>query len=102
MRTDRIESLRRVALERSICNDEFHYWFYKRYGERRFDSEYSRYADAFSHAFSMLTPNMRAGELIVGEIENNLTEEARAEWFEIYKPMHRARCAEAGGGQQAQ
>ena len=73
---DRLDSLRRVALERRVPLDEFHYRFFKRYRESGIVGEFDRYADAFYHMFTKLTPNITDGELIVGECVSGLNAEA--------------------------
>ncbi len=98
---ERIEALREAALCESHCKDEFYYRFYKRYSESGEASEYGRYADAFYSAFSGLTPNVTDGELIVGEIKNNLTDSEREEWKTVYEPIAKARTARSSGGQDS-
>ena len=98
---DRIEKLRQTALPRTVCNDEFFYLFYKRYSENRYESEFPKYADAYYYAFSELTPNITDGELIVGEIGDNLSECQREEWENTYKAKAVERCAKAGNGQDS-
>ena len=97
----RIEKLRRIALDHSHMNDEFFYKFYKRYCAMEGESEYLRYADAFSYAFSELTPSISDGELIVGEITDGLTKTERQEWENTYKEIARERCKRAGDGQDS-
>ena len=74
---NRIEKLRQIALDFKFLPEEFYYWFYKKYDELKEKSEYPRYSEAFYYAFSLLSPNITEGELIVGEIANNLDEFCR-------------------------
>ena len=97
----RIEKLRMNALCHSHISDEFFYRFYKRYSENKNGSHYLRYANAFSYAFSELTPNISDGELIVGKIKNGLTEPEKKEWESTYKEIAEERCRMAGGGQDS-
>ena len=98
---NRLEKLRQKALCHPHINDEFFYRFYKRYSENRNGSDYLRYADAFSCAFSKLTPNISDGELIVGQIKNGLTDSERKAWDDTYKEIAKERCRLAGGGQDS-
>ena len=70
----RIEALREEALCRPYVLDEFYYRFYKQYGRNVGDVDYKRYADAFYHAFSYLTPSISDGELVVGKLKDGLTD----------------------------
>ena len=103
----RIEKLRQIALghphynNSNNVNNEFFYRFYKRYSENEKGSDYLRYADAFSFAFSQLTPNISDGELIVGEIKDRLTDDESKEWENTYKEIAKERCRLAGGGQDS-
>ena len=98
---DRIEKLRQIALSHPHAYDEFFYRFYKQYSENRNESDYLKYADAFYCAFSQLTPNISDGELVVGEIKNDLTESENKEWANTYKEIAEERCRAAGGGQDS-
>ena len=84
---NRIEKLRQIALDFKFEPEEFHYWFFKKYNESNEQSEYSRYAEAFYYAFSLLSPNITDGELIVGEIVNNLNDSCRKDWDEKIKQI---------------
>ena len=97
----RIEKLRQIALCHAHVNDEFFYLFYKRYNENKNLIDCLKYADAFSYAFSRLTPNISDGELIVGEIKNGLTDSEKKEWENIYKEIAQKSCSLAGGGQDS-
>ena len=97
----RIEKLRMNALCHSHINDEFFYKFYKRYIENKNGSDYLRYADAFLFSFSELTPHISGGELIVGEIKNELNDFEKKEWENTYKKIAKERCSLAGGGQDS-
>ncbi len=97
----RIEKLRKIALSRTHGNPEFNYRFFKQYSENNNKSEYIRYADAFFFAFSKLTPNISSGELIVGEIENNLSDFENKEWENVYLPIAIERNVLAGAGQDS-
>lgn len=98
---DRIESLREAALNRTFSASEFFYLFYKHYEGSPDSSEYARYTDAFYRAFSALTPNISEGELIVGRIEDRMSDDQRAEWVGKYKEIAAARSDKAGGGQDS-
>ena len=86
---ERIERLRKVALNRYVSIDEFYYRFYKCYNESQDPCEFSRYANAFHYAFSELTPNITDGELIVGEVERCLTEAQVKEWDTVSSDVAR-------------
>ena len=97
----RIEQLRQAALNCRYCKDEFYYRFYKRYSNSTETSEKRKYADAFYQAFSTLTPNISDGELIVGAIDNGLTDSENREWEEVYQNVAKEACAAAGWGQDS-
>ena len=97
----RIEALRAKALSHKPCTDEFYYRFYLNYGEYGEAVDEARYADAFSAAFSALTPDISDGELIVGKIGSFLTEKEQADWEQTYRPIARQACRAAGGGQDS-
>ena len=97
----RIETLRAKALSHKPCTDEFYYRFYRAYGEYGKAVHEERYANAFSAAFSALTPDISDGELIVGKIGSFLTELEQADWEQIYRPIARQACRAAGGGQDS-
>lgn len=98
---DRIEKLRKKVLLRSYSSEEFFYKFYNRYNESEDDTDYIRYSDALYFAFSELTPNISDGELIVGELENHLTELQKNEWKNVYASVAKERCGLAGDGQDS-
>lgn len=98
---DRIESLRKTALERTVSYKEFFFRFYKRYTESGISDRYERYADAYSFAFSTLTPFITDGELIVGEIGCGLNDDEEREWIEIYKPRAEELCKDSMRGQDS-
>ena len=98
---ERIERLRKVALNRYVSIDEFYYRFYKCYNESQDPCEFGRYANAFYYAFSELTPNITDGELIVGEAERCLTEAQVKEWDTVYRDIAQKRCELAGGSQDS-
>ena len=62
----RIEKLRKHALERRHCNEEFHAAFFKAYLSDGETPLYARYTKAYKHAFAALTPVISEDELIVG------------------------------------
>ena len=97
----RIERLRQTALDHRHCNDEFYYRFYKQYSNSAETSEKRKYADAFYRAFSTLTPKISDGELIVGAIDNGLTDSENREWEEDYQIVAKEACAAAGWGQDS-
>lgn len=98
---ERIEKLREAALSHTHANDEFYYLFHKKYQELNENSRYLRYSLAFDFAFSNLTPNISEGELIVGEIKNNLTPAEQEEWNNIYFPIADKMETAAGGWQHS-
>jgi pyruvate-formate lyase len=81
--------------------DEFYYRFHKQYSGDFNGSDYLKYADSFYYTFANLTPVILDGELIVGEIANNLNDIEKREWEEIYKNIAKNRCASAGDGQDS-
>ncbi len=97
----RIEHLRQLALHRTFCFDTFFYLFYRNYANSDRVSEYERYADAFSAAFSELPASISEGELIVGEINSPPTGRDLEEWETVYRPLATERCRLAGGGQDS-
>lgn len=97
----RLESLRQFALENTYCMDEFYYRFHKQYSGDFSGFDYLKYADCFYYTFANLTPVILDGELIVGEIGNNLNDIEKREWEEIYKGTASSRCASAGDGQDS-
>jgi len=97
----RIERLRKYVFEDLNFSDEFYYLFYKRYEQHADLPEEERYAEAFYYAFSMLTPSITHGELIVGKRDIPLCAEQQKEWEQIYKPIAERRKSEAGGGQDS-
>lgn len=97
----RLESLRQLALENTYCMDEFYYRFHKQYSGDFNGFDYLKYADCFYYTFANLTPVILDGELIVGEIGNNLNDIEKREWEEIYKDIAKSRCASAGDGQDS-
>jgi len=80
----RIKKLREIALGSKICYDEFQYKFYKKYASDDAVPFLTRYADAFYHSFSSLTPHISGDQLIVGEIFTSLSAEEQKEWDEVY------------------
>lgn len=98
---ERIEPLRKAALEHRHSGDELYYLFYKRYSNGEGSSEYLRYADAFYYAFSNIPPNISDGELIVGVFKNNLTVSEKEDFATNYKRIADERIAEAGYGQDS-
>ncbi|MBR2473499.1 MAG: hypothetical protein IKB51_00515 [Clostridia bacterium] len=84
---NRIENLRKIALDRVNIKDELLYKFCKSYGKSEDAMDYRKYAEAFDFAFSTLTPNIYDGELIVGEIINGLNASEKEEWETVYKPI---------------
>ncbi len=77
----RIEALRRPAVEPVICYDGFHLAFFERWAENgALPNGEARYADAYACAFSGLEPVIDEGELIVGKASRPLAAEAAARW----------------------
>ncbi len=98
---ERIGRLREEALQFLLCKDEFYYRFYKAYTDAAEKTEAERYGDAFFTAFDRLTPVIGDGELIVGRIEDRMTDAERAEWVSTYCARTKERCDAAGGGQDS-
>ena len=98
---ERIEILRKEALERKACYDEFLYKFYKKWSEIDTLSETERYSEAYYCAFSNLVPSVSEYELIVGKCKNEMTEEEKHEWENKYIHMADERISQAGGGQDS-
>ena len=97
----RIDSLRALALEPACDKTEFYFLFYKRYAELEGEEEFIRYPKAFEFAFAQLTPNITDGELIVGEISNNLSEEESELWSKVYHPYAVERLKNINFGQDS-
>lgn len=91
---NRIEILRKNALENKICLDEFFYKFYKQYYSSEKTSKEERYADAFYFAFSHLTSCISDGELIVGKCEDCLSLHELSEWRNKYLKFAQDEIAE--------
>ena len=86
---DRIEKLRREALENPVVIREFFYRFYKAFGDSEKEMTYGSYADAYYRALCELTPVISEGELIVGKIGCVMTPEENDEWENRYLPVGR-------------
>lgn len=71
---NRIETLRTKVPKDLIDRDELYFLFYECYVSSKGETMEDRYAEAFYHAFSHLTPCIADGELIVGRVENHLSE----------------------------
>lgn len=97
----RIEALRKIALNHPHNKNEFYYKFHKRYSESGIESEYQKYADAFYFALSNLTPFISHKELIVGETNDGLSDSQRLEWDSTYKKVMNERIRHAGYGQDS-
>ena len=97
----RINQLRNRVFENLHFSDEFYYLFYKNYDRHTDLSEEKRYAEAFYFAFSMLSPSISDGELIVGKRDIPLCAEKQQEWQEVYKPIAESRRDKAGDGQDS-
>lgn len=65
-KTARIEKLRQSALDKFTGIEEFLYYFYEKWAAEESLPKYERYAEAYTHAYSMITPAFADGELIVG------------------------------------
>ena len=98
---NRIEKLRTMALENTMCYDEFFYKFYKNYTESQKTSKEERYADAFYLTFADLRPSISEDELIVGKCNKKLTGDDEKEWFDKYSKILYEECVKAGGGQDS-
>ena len=82
----RIEKLRKQALERRHCNDEFHAAFFKAYLSDGETPLYARYTKAYKHAFAALTPVISENELIVGKLEYGEKDEPSSQWIKENRP----------------
>ena len=99
---ERIEKLRRHALEVKINNDEWAYYYAKGFREGCKESEFLqlRYAHAVRYMLSHVSPAIDEGELIVGKPSNRaLTETEAEEKQSILKALkasggHRRKAAE--------
>lgn len=81
---ERIESLRKLALEQGSYHKEFIYLFYKAYAGLTELPEYARYGESFYIAMDQLTPVIYDGELIVGNSGCALSEKEELEWRTQY------------------
>ena len=98
---DKIEFLRRRALDNVPCADRFYLDFYKKYSSDSRKSEWQKYADAYYYAFSNYIPTIYCGELIVGAAVCNMSPDEQNEWDIKYRSIARARVAKAGAGQDS-
>ncbi len=96
---ERITTLRNLALENTVCYDEFFYRFHKSYANNQSGTRAERYADAFYNALMELTPSISEGELIVGRCGNNFSAQEENEWLNKYKELT-AETAKITGGVQ--
>ena len=83
---ERIENLRKLALNFTPKRDEAYYHFYRSYKENESLNEFERYGEALCAQFEYLTPSIDEGELIVGKIADNMSDAQRKEWEESLKP----------------
>lgn len=98
---ERINLLRNQVFESLNFSDEFYYLFYKKYEQHADLFEEERYAEAFYYAFSMLSPSISDGELIVGKRDIPLCAAEQQEWQNRYMPIANARKSKAGNGQDS-
>ncbi len=98
---NRIENLRRAALNGGLVGDEFYYYFYKKYEELSNLEEEARYAEAFCDAFAQLPSSISDGELIVGKCCSGLTGEKQQDWEQNFRQKAYERVWKAGGGQDS-
>lgn len=98
---ERIELLRKDALNNVLCADEFFYKFYKSYKSSSKELMQERYADAYYDAFTSLTPHIAEGELIVGRICCFMSSDEQKEWDMKYSDITKEQFAKAGGGQDS-
>jgi hypothetical protein len=92
----RIERLRRVALDYTACYDEFYYLFHKAHDADApitFDS----YAAAYATALHRLTVHIEPDELIVGRTDRP-REEQMPEWLSTYRAIANRRREQYNGG----
>ncbi|MBQ2957037.1 MAG: hypothetical protein IJE08_11310, partial [Clostridia bacterium] len=93
----RIESLRNAAVAPFIFYDEFYLNFYRRYSRNSgLGLRERRYADAYAHAMSMVTPVIDDGELIVGKCSVQLTADENAEWKRLRETVAEPMTIRAG------
>ena len=77
----RISRLRAAALDSGFDTEEYLYYFWKRYREKRWMESEPRYAEALSYMFDSVETVIGDDELIVGRISNRkLTDEEKAEY----------------------
>ena len=98
---DRIEILRKEALQKDRFSYEFYYHYIKSHTAQTADEEYERYSNAFYDAFSALTPSISDGELIVGKYAHPMSPEQEAEWQDTYQSLWEQYRASAGNGQNS-
>ena len=84
---ERIEKLRRHALEVKINNDEWAYYYAKGFREGCKESEFLqlRYAHAVRYMLSHVSPAIDEGELIVGKPSNRALTETEAEELRLFR-----------------
>ena len=98
---NRLRELRERALKKDNFSEEFYLHFYRKYEELNDLPEYEKYGEAFYHAFSLLTPSISDGELIVGKRDKPLSVSDEKDWNEKYRRFTEERSDIAGGGQDS-
>ena len=76
----RIKTLRDAAICSVRKDTDFLLYFYEKYEELSDKSYWERYAGSYMHAFSEIKPTISDGELIVGKIVRDLTDDETARW----------------------
>lgn len=94
----RIEAVRTMALENTVCYEEFFYHFYKFCFDGDVLSDSELYGETFFFAFSNLTPLISENELVVGKSTQLLSCTMKQEWEEIYFPVAKEVSAKSGDG----
>ena len=80
----RIEKLRKKAMEPTICYDAFYLAFFERWAQNEsLEFLETRYADAYCCAFASLRPQIDEDELIVGKSSRLLSGEEARRWQEL-------------------
>ena len=98
---ERIESLRKWALNYKINLHDFFYKFYRQYDKDSDLTQWQRYSKAFYTALSTMTPCISDGELIVGKCDATLSEAEEAEWQGKYYQIWQNEIADKQCGQDS-
>lgn len=94
---DRIEKLRRRAVDPVISFSRMYLDFFRRYAQNENLGDMQlRYADAFAYSMSKVNPIIDDDELIVGKSSDVLTESEHEEWRHLEETVARKAVAHAG------